>query len=158
MLTSPESSARHMRLRLISWIKIIKSSMRYKWMLLLVLFSLTPLVVMGIISFSISKSTINHKVTEYSEHLLYQTADNLDTRLGVYKDMMMQVLNNNEIVGMLRTLDRTDAASYDVDSLSLTTKLSTIVAINQDVQSISLYPASIILRESTAGTSARPPR
>lgn len=137
MLTSPESSARPMRLRLISWIKIIKSSMRYKWMLLLVLFSLTPLVVMGIISFSISKSTINHKVTEYSEHLLYQTADNLDTRLGVYKDMMMQVLNNNEIVGMLRTLDRTDAASYDVDSLSLTTKLSTIVAINQDVQSIS---------------------
>lgn len=142
MLTSPESSARPMRLRLISWIKIMKSSMRYKWMLLLVLFSLTPLVVMGIISFSISKSTINHKVTEYSEHLLYQTADNLDTRLGVYKDMMMQVLNNNEIVGMLRTLDRTDKASYDVDSLSLTTKLSTIVAINQDVQSISFVSGS----------------
>lgn len=38
MLTSPESSARPMRLRLISWIKIMKSSMRYKWMLLLVLF------------------------------------------------------------------------------------------------------------------------
>ncbi|GIO34479.1 MULTISPECIES: cache domain-containing sensor histidine kinase [Paenibacillus] len=106
-------------------------------MLLLFLFSLTPLVVMGIISFSISKSTINDKVTEYSEHLLNQTADNLDTRLGIYKDMMMQVLNNNEIVGMLRALDQSDPARYDVDSLSLTTKLSTIVAINQDVQSIS---------------------
>ncbi|MEC0373585.1 sensor histidine kinase [Paenibacillus chibensis] len=123
--------------RVRSWMKIWKSSIRYKWMLLLFLFSLTPLVVMGIISFSISKSTINDKVTEYSEHLLYQTADNLDTRLGIYKDMMMQVLNNNEIVNMLRTLDQTDPARYDVDSLSLTTKLSTIVAINQDVQSIS---------------------
>lgn len=137
MRTSPESSARSLRLRLISWIIQMKSSMRYKWMLLLVLFSLTPLVVMGIISFSISKSTINDKATEYSEHLLDQTADNLDTRLGIYKDMLMQVLNNHEIVGMLRALDGTGPASYDVDSLSLTTKLSTIVAINQDVQSIS---------------------
>lgn len=137
MRTSPESSARSLRLRLISWIIQMKSSMRYKWMLLLVLFSLTPLVVMGIISFSISKSTINDKATEYSEHLLDQTADNLDTRLGIYKDMLMQVLNNHEIVGMLRALDGAGPASYDVDSLSLTTKLSTIVAINQDVQSIS---------------------
>jgi len=124
-------------IRVRSWPNIWKSSIRYKWMLLLFLFSLTPLVVMGIISFSISKSTINEKVTEYSEHLLNQTADNLDTRLGIYKDMMMQVLNNNEIVNMLRALDQTDQARYDVDSLSLTTKLSTIVAINQDVQSIS---------------------
>jgi two-component system sensor histidine kinase YesM len=132
-----DGSVHSFRLRLISWIKIWKSSMRYKWMLLLILFSLTPLVVMGIISFSISKSTINDKVTQYSEHLLYQTADNLDTRLSIYKDMMMQVLNNNEIINMLRTLDESAAVSYDVDSLSLTTKLSTIVAINQDVQSIS---------------------
>ncbi len=137
MRISREQSAGPLRLRLRSRISQMKSSMRYKWMLLLILFSLTPLVVMGIISFSISKSTLNHKATEYSEHLLYQTADNLDTRLGVYKDMMMQVLNNNEIVGMLRNLDRSGPGSYDVDSLSLTTKLSTIVAINQDVQSIS---------------------
>ncbi|MBB6733984.1 sensor histidine kinase [Cohnella zeiphila] len=111
--------------------------MRTKWMLLLFLFSLTPLLVMGIISFSISRSTINDKATEYSEHLLNQTADNLDTRLGIYKEMMMQVLNNNEIVEMLRKLNAADPAQYDLDSLSLTTKLSTIVAINQDVQSIS---------------------
>lgn len=118
-------------------IRIWKSSMRAKWMLLLFLFSLTPLVVMGIISFSISRSTINEKATEYSEHLLDQTADNLDTRLGIYKEMMMQVLGNAEIVSMLRKLNDADPAQYDLDSLSLTTKLSTIVAINQDVQSIS---------------------
>lgn len=111
--------------------------MRSKWMLLLFLFSLTPLVVMGIISFSISRSTINDKAAEYSEHLLNQTADNLDTRLGIYKEMMMQVLGNDEIVAMLRKLNNTDPAQYDLDNLSLTTKLSTIVAINQDVQSIS---------------------
>jgi two-component system sensor histidine kinase YesM len=111
--------------------------MRSKWMLLLFLFSLTPLVVMGIISFSISRSTINDKATEYSEHLLNQTADNLDTRLGIYKEMMMQVLNNDEIVTMLRKMNDMDTSQYDLDSLSLTTKLSTIVAINQDVQSIS---------------------
>lgn len=118
-------------------ILIWPSSVRYKWMLLLFLFSLTPLLAMGFISFSISKSTINNKVTEYSEQLLKQTADNIDTRLGIYKDMMMQVVNNNEIVSMLRTLDRMDTAQYDLDSLSLTTKLSTIIAINQDFQSIS---------------------
>ena len=121
----------------VSWMNIWKSSIRYKWMLLLFLFSLTPLVVMGIISFSISKSTINNKVTEYSEQLLKQSADNMDTRLGIYKDMMMQVVNNNEIVSMLRALDHMGDERYDLDSLSLTTKLSTIVAINQDVQSIS---------------------
>ncbi|WP_217582128.1 hypothetical protein, partial [Lysinibacillus sp. GbtcB16] len=77
-------------------ILIWTSSIRYKWMLLLFLFSLTPLLAMGFISFSISKSTINKKVTEYSEQLLKQTADNIDTRLGIYKDMMMQVVNNNE--------------------------------------------------------------
>ncbi|BFT74370.1 sensor histidine kinase [Paenibacillus sp. P36] len=118
-------------------ILIWTSSIRYKWMLLLFLFSLTPLVAMGFISYSISKSTINNKVTEYSEQLLKQTADNIDTRLGIYKDMMMQVVNNNEIVSMLRTLDRVDNGQYDLDSLSLTTKLSTIIAINQDFQSIS---------------------
>ncbi|MFD2331251.1 sensor histidine kinase [Cohnella sp. GCM10020058] len=123
--------------RILSPILIWKSSMRAKWMLLLFLFSLTPLVVMGIISFSISRSTINEKATEYSEHLLDQTADNLDTRLGIYKEMMMQVLGNAEIVSMLRKLNDADPAQYDLDSLSLTTKLSTIVAINQDVQSIS---------------------
>ncbi|MFB9328756.1 sensor histidine kinase [Paenibacillus aurantiacus] len=117
---------------------IWKSSIRYRWMLLLFLFSLTPLIVMGTLSYSISKSTINEKVTEYSEQLLKQTADNIDTRLGIYKDLMMQVVNNNEIVGMLRKMDRTGPAKpYDIDSLSLTTKLSTIVAINQDIQSIS---------------------
>lgn len=92
---------------------------------------------MGFISFSISKSAINKKVTEYSEQLLKQTADNIDTRLGIYKDMMMQVVNNNDIVSMLRTLDSTPGAQYDLDSLTLTTKLSTIIAINQDFQSIS---------------------
>lgn len=137
MTHQPVKPVRTSWVRFLSWMNIWKSSIRYKWMLLLFLFSLTPLVVMGIISFSISKSTINDKVTEYSEHLLNQTADNLDIRLGIYKDMMMQVLNNNEIVNMLRKLNQTDPARYDVDSLSLTTKLSTIVAINQDVQSIS---------------------
>ncbi|MDD9270962.1 sensor histidine kinase [Paenibacillus sp. GCM10023248] len=120
-----------------SRLAIWPSSIRYKWMLLLFLFSLTPLLAMGFISFSISKSTINQKATEYSEQLLKQTADNIDTRLGIYKDMMMQVVNNNEIVSMLRTLDRADGTQYDLDSLSLTTKLSTIIAINQDFQSIS---------------------
>lgn len=123
--------------RFISWMNIWTSSIRYKWMLLLFLFSLTPLLAMGFMSFSISKSTINKKVTEYSEQLLRQTAENIDTRLGIYKDMMMQVVGNNEILSMLRVLDRTDAAQYDLDSLSLTTKLSTIIAINQDLQSIS---------------------
>ncbi|SEC75498.1 sensor histidine kinase [Paenibacillus sp. GP183] len=123
--------------RFCPWMNRWTSSIRYKWMLLLFLFSLTPLLAMGFISFSISKSTINNKVTEYSVQLLKQTADNIDTRLGIYKDMMMQVVNNNEIVSMLRTLDRTDAAQYELDSLSLTTKLSTIIAINQDFQSIS---------------------
>ncbi|WP_248927237.1 cache domain-containing sensor histidine kinase [Paenibacillus hamazuiensis] len=123
--------------RFISWLHIWTSSIRYKWMLLLFLFSLTPLLAMGFISYSISKSAINHKVTEYSEQLLKQTAENIDTRLGIYKDMMMQVVNNNEIVSMLRTLDSTQGAPYDLDSLTLTTKLSTIIAINQDFQSIS---------------------
>ncbi|MFD0698962.1 sensor histidine kinase [Paenibacillus sp. GCM10027628] len=126
-----------MRKRITPWLNIWTSSIRYKWMLLLFLFSLTPLLALGFISFSISKSTINNKVTEYSEQLLKQTADNIDTRLGIYKDMMMQVVNNNEIVSMLRALDRTDESQYDLDSLSLTTKLSTIIAINQDFQSIS---------------------
>lgn len=137
MTHQPVEQSKRSWIRVRSWPNIWKSSIRYKWMLLLFLFSLSPLVVMGIISFSISKSTINDKVTEYSEHLLNQTADNLDTRLGIYKDMMMQVLNNNEIVSILRALDQTEPTRYDVDSLSLTTKLSTIVAINQDVQSIS---------------------
>lgn len=50
----------------------------------------------------------------------------------------MQVVNNGEIVRMLRDMDRASSSnSYDIDSLSLTTKLSTIIAINQDIQSIS---------------------
>ncbi|WP_317980326.1 sensor histidine kinase [Paenibacillus glycanilyticus] len=124
--------------RFLPSMNIWKSSIRYKWMLLLFLFSLTPLIVMGTISYSLSKSTINEKVTEYSEQLLKQTADNIDTRLGIYKDLMMQVVNNGEIIRMLRDLDKTSAVKpYDIDSLSLTTKLSTIIAINQDIQSIS---------------------
>ncbi|MBB6634212.1 sensor histidine kinase [Cohnella thailandensis] len=133
----PESIVKPAWRRAFSRLFIWRSSMRSKWMLLLLLFSLTPLLVMGIISFSISRSTINDKATQYSEHLLNQTADNLDTRLGIYKDMMMQVVGNDEIVGMLRKLNDADAAQFDLDSLSLTTKLSTIVATNPDVQSIS---------------------
>ncbi|CAH1199480.1 hypothetical protein PAECIP111891_01274 [Paenibacillus allorhizoplanae] len=137
MTQASEVATRQRHKRIPSWMYTWTSSIRYKWMLLLFLFSLTPLLALGFISYSISKSTINNKVTEYSEQLLKQTAENIDTRLGIYKDMMMQVVNNNDIVTMLRTLDRTDPAQYDLDSLSLTTKLSTIIAINQDIQSIS---------------------
>lgn len=157
----PESIVKPAWRRAVSRLFIWRSSMRSKWMLLLILFSLTPLLVMGIISFSISRSTINDKATEYSEHLLNQTADNLDTRLGIYKEMLMQVVGNDEIVGMLRKLNGTDPAQFDLDSLSLTTKLSTIVATNQDAQSISFvsdrhYIKGIYRWSSRTKTDAAP--
>src|SRR5690606_2302703 len=87
----------------------LRSSIKYKWILLLLVITLTPLIILGLASYSISKNAIDKKVAESSEQLTRQTAENIDIRLSSYKDMLMQIISNPDIIQLLKTADQAAA-------------------------------------------------
>lgn len=86
--------------------KHIQSSIKYKWILLLLIITLIPLVILGIASYAITKNAIDKKVAESSEQLIRQTAENIDIRLSSYKDMLIQMISNPDIIHLLKTAIR----------------------------------------------------
>ncbi len=65
---------------------LFHGSIKYRLLFFLILFALVPLIILGAVSYSISKRTIDHKVRDYSERLIIQTTENMDFRLSAYKD------------------------------------------------------------------------
>lgn len=118
-----------------------KSSIKYRLMFFFVLLSLTPLLILGAVAYSTSKSTIDNTVLDYSRQLTIQTAENIDIKLEYYKDNMMQILSNNEIISclmdVLKEAKSNPPSDGKISNTVLTTKLASYISTLQESKSIS---------------------
>lgn len=116
---------------------VARSSIRYRILFVIIVFCLVPLAILGITSYSISKKSIDNKVLEYSKQLIRQTGENIDIRLSVYKDSLMMVLSNRDILDKLAEIKRESNGKNYIENLSLTTKLAYFLSVSQDFKTIS---------------------
>lgn len=67
----------------------------------------------GLTSYSISKGIIQTKVADASEQTIAQAGQKLDLLFGVYEDLSMQVLLDNDLKALLTDMDSMNKGSYD---------------------------------------------
>jgi two-component system sensor histidine kinase YesM len=117
---------------------LLQGSIKYRLLFFLILFALVPLTILGAVSYSISKRTIDNKVRDYSERLIIQTAENVDFRLSAYKDTMIQIITNPEIIRILKEINTTAPVEQNrQESITLTTKLAYYIATSPEFKSVS---------------------
>ncbi|RJE90334.1 sensor histidine kinase [Paenibacillus sp. 1011MAR3C5] len=122
----------------------LRSSITYKWLLLLVAITLIPLLVLGAVSYSITKNAIDKKVTDASKQLIRQTAENIDIRFSGYKDIVMQMITNPEIMSLLNRISQRDEEV--VEHISLTSKLAYFTAVSPEFKSVSFVTDSMYIK------------
>ncbi|MFF2887268.1 sensor histidine kinase [Paenibacillus sp. NPDC057967] len=122
----------------------LRSSITYKWLLLLVAITLIPLLVLGAVSYSITKNAIDKKVTDASKQLIRQTAENIDIRFSGYKDIVMQMITNPEIMSLLHRISQRDEPS--AEHISLTSKLAYFTAVSPEFKSVSFVTDSMYIK------------
>lgn len=117
---------------------LFQGSIKYRLLFFFILFALVPLIILGAVSYSISKRTIDHKVRDYSERLIIQTAENVDFRLSAYKDTMIQIITNPDIIRILKEINATAPIGQNrQESITLTTKLAYYIATSPEFKSVS---------------------
>jgi two-component system, sensor histidine kinase YesM len=118
-----------------------RNSIQFKIQFYLTMFSLLPLLVIGIISYSTSKAAIDNKVRDYSRQSISQTAENIEFTLNSYKDSLMQIISNPNVISSLKSVlrdgDKSEKNDGSLSDLALTTKLAYYIATTQEVQTIS---------------------
>jgi len=122
----------------------LKSSIMYKWLLLLIAITLIPLFILGMVSYSITKEAIDKKVADSSKQLIRQTVYNADTRLSGYQDMVMQMISSPEIMSLLHKIQKRNESA--AENLSLTTKLAYYMAVSPDFKSVSFLTESMYIK------------
>lgn len=121
-----------------------KSSITYKWLLLLIAVTIIPLLILGTVSYSITKDAIDKKVADASKQLISQTVDNIDISFSGYKDMVMQLITSPEIMPLLQRLKNRDESV--VENLSLTSKLAYYTAVSPEFKSVSFMTESMYIK------------
>jgi two-component system sensor histidine kinase YesM len=122
----------------------LRSSIMYKWLLLLAAITLIPLLVLGAVSYSITKNAIDKKVTDASRQLIRQTAENIDIRFSGYKDIVMQMITNSEIMSLLHRINQRDEEV--AEHISLTSKLAYFTAVSPEFKSVSFVTDSMYIK------------
>lgn len=74
-----------------------KQSIRRKLLVLLLLASLGPVLIVGLISFTSSRRAMVNKIADYSGEALHNTADYLQLVISKYVDITYQLISNREI-------------------------------------------------------------
>lgn len=74
-----------------------KQSIRRKLLVLLLLASLGPVLIVGLISFTSSRRAMVNKIADYSGAALHSTADYLQLVINRYADITYQLISNREI-------------------------------------------------------------
>src|SRR5690554_3457598 len=77
-------------------------SISYKLLTYFLIVSLTPVSILGIISFISSRTAINRKVTEYSFRGLEQATMNLQNKINAYRNICLTVVVNREGNNLLK--------------------------------------------------------
>jgi len=122
----------------------LRSSITYKWLLLLAAITLIPLLVLGAVSYSITKNAIDKKVTDASKQLIRQTAENIDIRFSGYKDIVMQMITGPEIMSLLHRISQRDEEV--AEHISLTSKLAYFTAVSPEFKSVSFVTDDMYIK------------
>jgi two-component system sensor histidine kinase YesM len=77
-------------------------SISYKLLTYFLIVSLTPVTILGAISFISSRTAINRKVTEYSFRGLEQATMNLQNKINAYRNICLSVVVNREGNNLLK--------------------------------------------------------
>lgn len=122
----------------------LRSSITYKWLLLLAAITLIPLLVLGAVSYSITKNAIDKKVTDASKQLIRQTAENIDIRFSGYKDIVMQMITGPDIMSLLHRISQRDEEV--AEHISLTSKLAYFTAVSPEFKSVSFVTDDMYIK------------
>lgn len=77
-------------------------SISYKLLTYFLIVSLTPVTILGVISYISSRTAIKRKVTEYSFRGLEQTTMNLQNKINAYRNICLSVVVNREGNNLLK--------------------------------------------------------
>lgn len=90
-----------------------------KIMLLYVaVFFCVPMIGFSCFSYAVFQKNIETRVLDYSLLLTRQIGTNLDLKIGEYKDLLIQIITNNEIITEVKSLRKMDAEVAENPHLS----------------------------------------
>lgn len=127
-----------------------RNNIKFKIQCYLTIFSLIPLLVIGIVSYTTSKAAIDNKVKDYSRQSIRQTAENIETMLNNCKDSLMQIISNPDVISSLKSVVKDEENSNQsgeiLSNIPLATKLAYHIATTQEVQTISFISPKYYLK------------
>jgi methyl-accepting chemotaxis protein len=98
-------------------------------------------LVVGMISYSVSKSVIKNKVSESSLQTVTQAGQKLDFLYQTFDDVSLQIMLNKELQDLLDKVPKLEASSYEALDVTrqLTEKLNVVTFSNKSIKTLHLY-------------------
>jgi methyl-accepting chemotaxis protein len=98
-------------------------------------------LVVGLISFSISKGVIKDKVANASVQTITQAGQKMDFLYQTYEDLSLQIMLDKDLQDMLAGISNIKSGSYEYLELNrkLADKLNTFMYSNKTIKSLHLY-------------------
>jgi methyl-accepting chemotaxis protein len=98
-------------------------------------------LIVGMISYSVSKSVIKNKVAESSLQTVTQAGQKLDFLYQTFEDTSLQIMLNKELQDLLEKVPTLDPASYESLEVirQLTDKLNVVTFANKSIKTLHLY-------------------
>lgn len=111
-----------------------------KLFLIFLISILAFVLVVGFTSFNISSGVIQKKVVDASEQTMIQAGQKMDLLYGIYEDLSMQVLLDEDMKKLLQEVDNVNRSSYDFLQLrqKIGDKLNVYTYSNKTIKAIHL--------------------
>jgi methyl-accepting chemotaxis protein len=114
-----------------------KLKIRTKLIIFFLLLSIMPLTIVGAFSFSGARKTVEKKVGVFSEQLLKQVKNNIDSKILEVEKATMMILGNYEVMKIISTTYSNDNMYQKIeDSRKIENVLSSIIFSSPDIKSI----------------------
>lgn len=103
-------------------------------MLFVIMIFCVPMLFFCYFSYTVFQKNIKTRVSEYSLLLTRQIGTNLDLKIGEYKDLMVQIITNNDIITEIKSLKKANAEV--IGSPHLSTQIVQYVSVAPEFKSI----------------------
>lgn len=103
-------------------------------MLFVIMIFCVPMLFFCYFSYTVFQKNIETRVSEYSLLLTRQIGTNLDLKIGEYKDLMVQIITNNDIITEIKSLKKANAEV--IGSPHLSTQIVQYVSVAPEFKSI----------------------
>ncbi|WP_244209252.1 methyl-accepting chemotaxis protein [Paenibacillus ferrarius] len=114
-------------------------------------------IIVGMISYSVSKSVIKNKVSESSLQTVTQAGQKLDFLYQTFDDVSLQIMLNKDLQDLLEKIPKLDASSYESLEVirQLTDKLNVVTFSNKAIKTLHLYrpDGKLIVITGSGGSS-----